>query len=165
MVGLEKIKKEGKEVYMFDFKYISKIELSILERKREEEMPSMIWERKSKHPIINELRFNYDFLCFDPFFVHDKTGAKLELRLYDQEKEIYLAFMDVPKKEEDVGIDMMRILTKIADRYKYAIKFEINPKMEITEERIQYIQKLFGFQQIIGNVYKRLHKRHMKQII
>lgn len=150
---------------MFDFRYISKIELKILENNREEKMSSMIWERKSKQPIINELRFNYGFLCFDPFFIHDETGAKLELRLDHEEKEMYVACMDVPKNQEDVGIELMRTLTTIADRYKYMIKLEVSPQMEMVEETVQYMEQLFGFKQLIGNVYKRLHKRQMKQTV
>lgn len=131
---------------MIDFRTITEEERLHLEEKRKEELSQLpyVHETPSKHPIINELRFNHHFYQVGPFLVN-KEMDKLECSVLDAFKLMSLHYIEVNEKGKGQGTKLLTIITEIADRYGYEIVLDIDETKGTPYAILEKFYMSFGF--------------------
>lgn len=135
---------------MIDFTSISKEDLERLEKQREKEfeqaMNGIFVESQSNNLLINELRFNHNYLYMGKFLIKSQTGAKFEIHEINDE-HVFIAFIGVPteKRGEGLGTQMMEELTRIADTHGFKLSLNIDPKFGVGKRVLKKFYKKHGF--------------------
>jgi ribosomal protein S18 acetylase RimI-like enzyme len=137
---------------MIDFTTLSNDELEILEVEREKLMPNMIIETRSDNEIINELRFNYEFINFGYMLLNGQNGSKLELHITNitgeyAEKNIHLAFIGIVEdsRKQGMGNKLLKIVTDLADKYGYSMDLDVDTKFGMKKSVLKKFYKKHGF--------------------
>lgn len=129
-----------------DFSKISLEELEELEADRQKYIPNMMVETKTSNPFINELRFNFNFIYLFPFLVGGMTGDKLELRINNDEKIVWLNFIGVSEPKQGRGTKLMENFAAICDKYGYTAFLQVDPKFGVPKRVLVKFYKRFGFE-------------------
>ena len=104
-------------------------------------------EMPTDNPIINELRFEHEYLYLHPFVIHSQLGLKFELSWEESSKRLHLGFISVPDemKRQGYGTQMMQLLCELADKYGYSIDLDVDPKFGTGKRVLKKFYKSFGF--------------------
>lgn len=96
--------------------------------------------------IINELRFNYNYYYLTPS-LHHNDGSQFELH-EEQEGKLRLSFIATIKENRGKGEGdrLMKLITKLADKYKKTITLEVDPKDGTPRELLVHLYKKYGFE-------------------
>ncbi|HHT7008843.1 TPA: GNAT family N-acetyltransferase [Bacillus cereus] len=135
---------------MIDFASISKEDLERLEKQREKEfeqaMNGIFVESQSNNLLINELRFNYNYLYMGKFLIQSQTGSKFEIHEINDE-HVFIAFIGVPTEQrgQGLGTQMMEELTCIADTHGFKLSLNIDPKFGVGKGVLKKFYKKHGF--------------------
>ncbi|PES55529.1 GNAT family N-acetyltransferase [Bacillus cereus] len=135
---------------MIDFKRVSKEDLEQLEKQREKQfeqaMNGIFVESQSNNLLINELRFNHNYLYMGKFLIQSQTGAKFEIHEINDE-HIFIAFIGVPTEDrrQGLGTQMMEELTRIADTHGFKLSLNIAPKFGVGKKVLKKFYKKHGF--------------------
>ncbi|WP_144537540.1 GNAT family N-acetyltransferase [Bacillus thuringiensis] len=135
---------------MIDFTSISEEDLEQLEKQREKQfeqaMNGIFVESQSNNLLINELRFNHNYLYMGKFLVQSQTGTKFEIHEINDE-HIFIAFIGVPTEDRrrGLGTQMMEELTRIADTHGFKLSLNIDPKFGVGKRVLKKFYKKHGF--------------------
>ncbi|MFI8677643.1 MULTISPECIES: GNAT family N-acetyltransferase [Bacillus cereus group] len=135
---------------MIDFTSISEEDLARLEKQREKQieqaMNGIFVESQSNNLLINELRFNHNYLYMGKFLIQSQTGAKFEIHEINDE-HIFIAFIGVPTEDRRQGLatQMMEELTRIADKHGFKLSLNIDPKFGVGKRVLKKFYKKHGF--------------------
>ncbi|MEG7882871.1 GNAT family N-acetyltransferase [Bacillus paranthracis] len=135
---------------MIDFASISEEDLARLEKQREKQieqaMKGIFTESQSDNRLINELRFNHNYLYMGKFLIQSQTGAKFEIHEINDE-HVFIAFIGVPteKRGQGLGTQIMEELTRIADTHGFKLSLNIDPKFGVGKRVLKKFYKKHGF--------------------
>lgn len=134
---------------MVDVLSLNEAQIEQIEEKRAEKLGVFICESRSSNPIIMELRYNYGYVFLRDCFLYGQDCNQFELRVNDQKKRIYLAFIGVGEeyRRKGIGTKMMNTLCSLADTYGYDIDLDVDPKFGVGKRILVGFYKKFGFEQ------------------
>lgn len=127
----------------FDFRKVTPLELLELEKERVNYVSNFYCESPSTSPVINDLRFNYNYLNIGCFLIGEL--GKFQLEVDDVNKMVFILLIECPYKKRGDGTTMMNQLVEVLDKYGYGCKLEVSEKFGVPIESLVKFYERFGF--------------------
>lgn len=136
---------------MINIAELTKEELDKIETERAEHLKEVTndWMREARttNPVINDMRFNHNYLYIRPYLFDNVTYGKFELYPYDDKKKIHIAYIGVgeERRRTGIGTKMMKLITELADKYGYTLDLTVEPKFGVGKRVLNKFYKSHGF--------------------